>query len=179
MLEFHVRLCVTEPDLLKKYFCSKSRENRAGSRPNLLNFLKNFVINVFWIWSKVKSISFFMLLHISNTWLVRYGQKCSQPIRLQDSLQYKISRKKWGIEMNFCMKTNIKIACKLILLLLVGVATHAQYAQHNKFATSLQYLIKEMRDKANVLHEYKTRSFLQIDAIICGGNAHVCLKYPN
>ena len=43
------------------------------------------------------------------------------------------------------------------------VAKHAQVTQNKKFAFSLQYLKKEMRDEVDFLHADKQESFRQID----------------
>ena len=43
------------------------------------------------------------------------------------------------------------------------MAKHAQVTQNKKFAFSLQYLKKEMRDELDFLHADKQESFLQID----------------
>ena len=49
----------------------------------------------------------------------------------------------------FYMKIN-KSFCKLILSILVNMASLAQSTQNNKFAKSLQYLEKEVRDKVDL-----------------------------
>ena len=45
---------------------------------------------------------------------------------------------------------------------------HCQISQNSKFAMSLQYLIKEVRDEVDILHSYKHKSFLYIDFKILG-----------
>ena len=40
---------------------------------------------------------------------------------------------------------------------------HSQSSQNNKFAMSLQYLKKEVRDKVNFLNVDKHQSFQQVD----------------
>ena len=52
---------------------------------------------------------------------------------------------------------------KLILWFLIGMVKHCQISQNSKFAMSLQYLIKEVRDEVDILHAYKHKSFLQVD----------------
>ena len=49
------------------------------------------------------------------------------------------------------MQINIKLSYKLILLILVSMAKPAQITQNNKFAKSLQYLKKDVRDKIDFL----------------------------
>ena len=40
---------------------------------------------------------------------------------------------------------------------------HSQSSQNSKFAMSLQYLKKEVRDEVDFLHADKHQSFLQVD----------------
>ena len=49
----------------------------------------------------------------------------------------------------FCVQINIKLSYKLIPLILVVLAKPAQIALNNKFAKSLQYLKKEVRDEVD------------------------------
>ena len=46
---------------------------------------------------------------------------------------------------------------------------HAQITQNSKFATSLQYLKKELSAEVNFWHPDKHESFLQIDSMILMG----------
>ena len=46
----------------------------------------------------------------------------------------------------------IKVSYKVMLSLLMGVIKHFQSTQGNKFAISLQYLKKEVRDRVHFLH---------------------------
>ena len=47
----------------------------------------------------------------------------------------------------------------------MGVARYTQSSQNNKFAISLQYFKKEVRDKLDFLHEDKHQSFPQANSI--------------
>ena len=49
------------------------------------------------------------------------------------------------------------------------MASHAQITKNNKFATSLQYLKKEMSNKVTFFHIDKHEILLQIDAMILMG----------
>ena len=49
------------------------------------------------------------------------------------------------------------------------MTSHAQTTQNNKFAISLQYLKKEMRDKVDFLHTDKYENLLQIGSMILIG----------
>ena len=66
----------------------------------------------------------------------------------------------------------------MILSFYVCVARHAQIAQNNKFAISLQYLKKEMRDKVYFLHAVRHESFLQTDTMIYNGDGQAFPKFP-
>ena len=57
-----------------------------------------------------------------------------------------------------CMQTNIKLLCRLIVLILVGTARDAQITQNNKFEKYL-YLKKELGTKLN-FYENEHQSFL-------------------
>ena len=61
-------------------------------------------------------------------------------------LKCSICRKIKGIELIFCLWINIRISFKVVLSLMVDVARHIQSTK-NKFAISLYYFKKEMRDK--------------------------------
>ena len=55
----------------------------------------------------------------------------------------------------------IKVSCKVILLLLMGMIQHSQSAQSNKFALSLQYLKNEVGNGVYFLDTDKHQSFLK------------------
>ena len=57
------------------------------------------------------------------------------------------------------------------------VFRHAQIIQNNKFAISLQYTRKEVRDEIDFLHADKHESFLQIDTMIFNGNGQTFPKF--
>ena len=44
----------------------------------------------------------------------------------------------------------------------MGMVKHSQSSQNSKFAMSLQYLEKEVRDQVDFLHGDKYQSFLQV-----------------
>ena len=46
------------------------------------------------------------------------------------------------------------------------VARHAQITQSNKFAISLQYLMKKVSDEVDFLHADKHKSLQRIDTMI-------------
>ena len=58
------------------------------------------------------------------------------------------------------------------------MARHAQITQNNKFALSLQYHKKEVRDEVDILHANKCESFLQVDTMIFDGNGQAFPKFP-
>ena len=45
----------------------------------------------------------------------------------------------------------------------MGMVKHSQSFQNSKFAMSLQYLKKEVKDEVDFLHADKHQSFLQVD----------------
>ena len=45
----------------------------------------------------------------------------------------------------------------------MGMAKHSQIPQNSKFAMSLEYFKKEVRDAVDFLHAGKHHSFLQVD----------------
>ena len=59
----------------------------------------------------------------------------------------------------------------MLILLLVGVAMHAQRNQKNKFVIFQQYSKKEVRDKLDFLYEDKHQSFLQADTVFFGDHS--------
>ena len=56
----------------------------------------------------------------------------------------------------------IKVFYKVILLLLMGIVKHSQSTQSNKFAISLQYLKKEVRNRVHILHKDKHQTFYKL-----------------
>ena len=82
--------------------------------------------------AKWKLILLLMFHYQSHIWQ-NSSSWCCQPIKLQDSLKYNISRNKWIKEFVFCMEINIKVLYKLILTFWVCATRHAQSTQ-NKFA---------------------------------------------
>ena len=58
------------------------------------------------------------------------------------------------------------------------MAKHAQITQNNKFATSLQYLKKEVSDEVDFLHVDKHERLLQIDTMISDRNGQVFPEFP-
>ena len=93
------------------------------------------------------------------------------------AMQYicKISRKKGGMKLIFCMQID-KPFYKLILSILVTMASLAQSTWNNKFAKSLQYLEKEVRDKVEFCRD-KLQSIQKVGTAISDGCSQACLKY--
>ena len=59
----------------------------------------------------------------------------------------------------------------------MGMVKHSQSSQNSKFAMSLQYLKKEVRDEVDFLHADKHQRFLQIDTRIFGVCDEACPNY--
>ena len=66
-------------------------------------------------------------------------------------------------EVDFLHAESMNIFYKLILWFLIGMIRHSQNSQNSKFAMSLQYLKKEVRDEVDFLHADKHQSFLPVD----------------
>ena len=49
---------------------------------------------------------------------------------------------------------------------MLGIVKHSQSSENSKFAMSLQYLKKEVRDEVTFLHVDKHQSFLQVDSTV-------------
>ena len=47
-------------------------------------------------------------------------------------------------------------------MILMGMVKHSQSSQNSKFAMSLQYLKKEVKDEVDFLHADKHQSFLKV-----------------
>ena len=75
----------------------------------------------------------------------------------------------------FLMQIN-KPFYKLILSILVSMASLAQSTRNNKFAKSLQYLKKEVRDKVDFCRD-KLQSIQKVGTVISDGCSQACLKY--
>ena len=58
---------------------------------------------------------------------------------------------------------DIKVSYRVILSLLMSMTKHSQSTQSNKFAISLQYLKKEVRDGVHFLHADKHQKFYKLD----------------
>ena len=56
------------------------------------------------------------------------------------------------------------------------MASPGQDAQNNKFAKSLQYLKKEVRDKVDFCRD-KLQSIQKVGTVISDGCSQACLKY--
>ena len=75
----------------------------------------------------------------------------------------------------FYMKIN-KTFYKLILSILLNMASLAQSTQNNKFAKSFHYLEKEVRDTVGFCID-KLQSIQKVGTVISDGCTQACLKY--
>ena len=62
-----------------------------------------------------------------------------------------IFRKTWGIKLIFYLQINMKVFYKLLISHWVSIPKHAQSTQNDKFAISLQYLKKGVRDEVDCI----------------------------
>ena len=77
--------------------------------------------------------------------------------------------------MIFYMQIN-KRFYNLILSILVNMAILSQSTQNNKFAKSLHYLKKEVRDTVGFCRD-KFQSIQKVGTVISDGCSQACLKY--
>ena len=121
VLEYHVKLCVTEPDFPGKFSLSPKLGKWAK---NFFNLLENLVINFYWIWSIMKIYIICcvpaQIPYLGKFFVLEIWPKCSQPIRLQDFLINHISRINWWNSLIFCLLIQIYINYKLIKKCLDG-----------------------------------------------------------
>ena len=93
VLGAHVVLCMTEPDFLKKMFYPQNGENRPspgffeciGKSSyffSVLYFFINLVYNESLYYCN--SCMLEQISYLGKFWFLRYGPKCSWPIRLRD-----------------------------------------------------------------------------------------------
>ena len=75
---------------------------------------------------------------------------------------WNIIRKKWLMKLRFYMQVKMKIIYKLILWFLMGMVKHSQSSLNCKFAMSLQYLEKDVREEVDFLHADKHQNSQQV-----------------
>ena len=108
-------------------------------------------------------------LYPAKFWVSTYRAKSCQPIRLQNSLNCNILRKKWMMKFIFCMLMkfifcmliNIKVFFKLILLFWVSVTKHSQSTK-NKFAYLCNVSIKAWQMKLIFCLQINTNIFYKM-----------------
>ena len=106
-----------------------------------------------------------------------YGPKCCQSVKLQVSLKFNISRKKWMIKCIFSVQINIKVFCKMIISFWVCLTRHAQSIQNKRFAYLCNISRKAWQMNLIFLPADNHKSFLQDDCIILCVHSQVCPKY--
>ena len=83
VLETHVKFCVTEPDFLEKLFLTPKLGKWTKNGPKIV-----LVINFYWVCSIIKICIICCVCaqipYLGKLLFLRYGPKCSQPIRLQN-----------------------------------------------------------------------------------------------
>ena len=77
-------------------------------------------------------------------------------------------------EVDFLPADKHKGFYKMIVLLWVWIARHAQSTKKNKFSISSQYLKENAKDEADFLSVDDCRRFLQSDIIILGVCGRAC-----
>ena len=102
-----------------------------------------------WGWSSIPRVPKMSLQYLKKE--VRDEVDFLDADKHQSFLQVDINT--WGI----------KVSYKFILSLLMGMIKHSQCTQSNKFAISLQYLKKEVRNGVHLLHADKHQNFYKLD----------------
>ena len=115
------------------------------------------------------------LLQIDNMILMEMVKHSQSFQNSKFAMSLKYLKKRLKMKLIFCMQINIKVFCKfistlwaskfptrLILSLLMGMIKHSQITQSNKFARSLQYLKKEVRNEGHFWHADKLQSFQKL-----------------
>ena len=131
----HVSIFLRNDSLVLPWFGQKRAQNDPKIR--LFGFFEK-ICHCYWYFTAISG----------KFWVLSYGSKCCQPIKLQDSLKCNILKKKWMMKFTFCMQRNIKVFYKLILFFWVSVTKHAQRTQ-NKFAYLCNISIKAWGWKQN------------------------------
>ena len=88
----HVLLCMTEPDFLKKMFYPQNGENRPSpwffECIGKFSFFLSSLFFISFVYNKIlyycNSCLLEQISYLGKFWFLRYGPKCSWPIRLQD-----------------------------------------------------------------------------------------------
>ena len=78
---------------------------------------------------------------------------------MSDFLHADIHKSVLQVDFNFL---GVKVSNKVILSLLIDLIKHSQSTQRNKFAISLQYLKKEIRNWVYFFHADKHQSFYKL-----------------
>ena len=91
--------------------------------------------------------------------------KCCWPIKLQESLKWSISIKKWMVKFIFGMQ-KFEVFYKLILSFWVSITRFSQSTQNKKFGDVVDFLPAD-----------KFESFLQVNSITLGVHSQACPNY--
>ena len=70
--------------------------------------------------------------------------------------------------MIFCLKINISVFYKLVVLILLVITRDVQSTQNSKFVKTVQYVKKEGRDEVGFLRADKHQTILKVDIINLG-----------
>ena len=82
LLGAHVVLCMTEPDFFKIMFCPQNGENRPS--PGFFECIGKFSFFSHESLYYCNSCMLEEISYLGKFWFLRYGPKCSWPIRRQD-----------------------------------------------------------------------------------------------
>ena len=82
----------------------------------------------------------------------------------------------WGMKLIFCLQINSKVF--LVISHWVCVARNTQSTGNSKFAISMKYRKKNVKDEVDFLPADKHQRFLEIHAIVLGVCGKACPNYP-
>ena len=100
--------------------------------------------------------------YLAKFWFSSYGQKCSWPIKLQDSLKYSISRKKWKNEVYFWhVEKHLNFLRVDFIILCVTSQTYLKYLKY-VVCISLQYLQNNLDNNFFFCFQINTKVFYKV-----------------
>ena len=128
--------------------------------------------------------------HLAKFWLSSYRPKCCQPIKLQGSLKYNISRQNWLMKFIFGRQINISLDKVKSSVKISKDKSSTSWYYHFGCVQSGLLKVPIIRSlyfttspekhgcKVDFLLTNKHESFLQVDSITLVLRSQACTKYP-
>ena len=88
-----------------------------------------------------------------------------------------ISKKAWGMKLNFCLQITKDFLQDDSITFSVRLSRHAQSTENNQFTIFLQYLKEIVKDEVDFLPGDKCRRFFYSDTVILGAFVQACSNY--